>query len=101
MTDSLKTFADLFAYAKRQARIEFIDYSPYVAAWRCDRAKRDRQRKSVIDRYGWLADKPLPVGKSGNGRLVVSATDNNYCAGQYSPTEVWGAVFDYLAINSR
>ena len=99
MTDSLKTFTDLFAYAKRQARIEFMDYSPCVAAWRCDRAKRDRQRKSVMDRYGWLAAKPLPVGKSGNGRLVVSETGIDYCAGMYSPTEIWAAVFDYLTIN--
>ena len=101
MTDSLKTFADLFAYAKSHARIEYINYAPYVAAWRCDRARRDRQRKSVIDRYGWLADKRLPVGKSGNGRLVVSATNIEYCAGQYAPTEIWGAVFDYVAINYR
>ena len=101
MLESLKTFADLFAYAKSQARIEFIDYSPYVDAWRSDRARRDRQRKSVMDRYGRLADKPLPIGKSGNGRLVVSMTGIDYCAGQYPPTEIWNAVFDYLAINYK
>ena len=98
---SQKTFADLFAYAKQQARIEFVDYAPHVSAWRSDKSRRDRQRKQVMDRYGFLADKSLPLGKSCNGRLVVTLNDIDYCAGQYSPTEVWAAVFDYLQVNYK
>ena len=93
------TFQDLFTYARRQARIEFINYSPYVSAWRTDKSRRDRQRKRVMDRYGFLADRDLPVGKSGNGRLIVTDKSIDYCVGCYAPTEIWDAVFDFLQIN--
>ena len=98
-TISQKTFADLFAYAKSQARIEFIDYAPYVSAWRADRGRRDRARQKVMGRYGWLSDQPLPIGKSCNGRLVVTNDSIDYCVGSYAPTEIWRAVYDYLQIN--
>ena len=104
MTDSLKTFSDLFTYAKSQARIEFIDYaggrdSAYY--WRQDKRRRDSDRKKVISRWGWLKDQALPTGQSGNGRLVVTADAIDYCTGQYTPTEIWGAVFDYLQSNYK
>ena len=98
-TESTQTFADLFAYAKSQARIEFIDYAggrDSVKYWRCDKGRRDRARKQVISRYGWLNDQPLPIGQSGNGRLTVTADSIDYCTGQYTATEIWGAVFNYL-----
>ena len=104
MTDSLKTFSDLFSYAKSQARIEFVNYAggrDSVYYWRQDKSRRDSDRKKVMVRYGWLADRALPIGRSGNGRLMVTADIVEYCAGQYPPTEVWGAVFDYLQINYK
>jgi len=101
-TDSLKTFADLFSYAKSQARIEFIDYAggrDSVKYWRCDKSRRDRARRQVMQRYGFLADQSLPIGASSNGRLMVTASDIDYCTGQYTPTEIWGAVYSYLELN--
>lgn len=104
MTDSLKTFSDLFTYAKSQARIEFCDYAggrDSVYYWRQDKGRRDSDRKKVISRWGWLKDQALPTGQSGNGRLVVTADGIDYCTGQYTPTEIWGAVFSYLQINYK
>ena len=103
-TNSLKTFSDLFTYAKSQARIEFIDYAggrDSVKYWRCDKGRRDRARRQVMQRYGFLNDQPLPVGASGNGRLMVTADDINYVTGQYTPVEIWNAVYSYLEVNYK
>jgi len=91
----MKSLNDLFAYAKRQARINTLDYGTREA-WQQDKTRRDSDRKKVMSRYGFLGDTPLMVGRSSNGRLTVDANDFDYTAGQYPPTEIWGAVYSYL-----
>lgn len=99
--------SDLLNYAKEQARIEAIDYfdpdprfrtAHEVSAWRLDRSRRDRSRAYLFATFPTRlrnADKERLV--SGNyGRLTISESEIEYTAGQYSPTEIYGALFNYM-----
>lgn len=99
--------SDLLNYAKKQARIETIDYfdpdprfrKPHeVSAWQLDRSRRDNSRAYLFATFPARlsnADKEKLV--SGNyGRLKISESEIEYTAGQYSPTEIYGALFNYM-----
>jgi len=104
------TIADLLAFARSQARIESIDYlDPYerradriregVRAWRGDRSRRDRARRKVFRTFaaGIVDNSPLiPGGYGCQSRLVITAEEIDYTAGQYSALEIWPAVLDYF-----
>lgn len=102
----MPTVSDLLAYAKTQARIEACDYFhpryariEEIQAWRRDRATRDRARRRVLRGFpGRIAsDKALvPGGYGCASRLVITADDIEYTAGQYSAVEIWPAVLDYF-----
>ena len=101
----MHTVTQLLEYARQQARIEARDYfdpryaqPDEVRAWRNDRGHRDRDRRRVFRRFGFVnTGTPLVPGRYGAaGRLVITSDRIEYTAGQYAAREIWPAVLDYF-----
>lgn len=99
--------SDLLTYAKEQAKIEFRDYCDLdprfrtaheVSAWQLDRSRRDNSRKQLFkffcNRIRNASKEQLVPGNY--GRLTISESGIEYTAGQYPPTEIYGALFNYM-----
>ena len=101
----MQTVIHLLEYARQQARIEARDYfdpryarPDEVRAWRHDRGHRDRDRRRVFRRFGFVnTGTQLVPGRYGAaGRLEITPDGIDYTACQYAAREIWPAVFDYF-----
>jgi hypothetical protein len=99
------TTLHLLEFARKQARIEACDYfdpryarPDEVRAWRNDRGRRDRDRRRVFRRFGFVssAAQLVPGHYGPAGRLEITADGIDYTACQYAAREIWPAVFDYF-----
>ena len=91
---------DLKLFAKRQARIEFADYSGHVDAWNQDKNRRRVAREAAKKEAGYLwhqPDAPLVPGEYFRGRLTITHDSIEYTVGQYAPTEIYWALEDYFS----
>lgn len=93
----MNTLNDLKQFAKKQSRLNGLDYSGYVQGYRSDRYQITKARKqcekSVRFKFG---TEELIDGNYFNGRLVIKNNKIDYTPGQYAPTEIYWAVLDYL-----
>lgn len=104
----MHTLSDLVAYCRLQARIESHNYiDPWargelrvqqISAWRRDCRRRDAARKECLRAFpGRLASGTEPLTPGSYGRLTILPNgEPDYCVGQYAPTEVYGALLQYL-----
>ena len=101
----MQTVIHLLEFARQQARIEACDYfdpryarPDEVRAWRNDRGHRDRDRRRVFRRFGFVSTgTPLVPGRYGAaGRLEITPDGIDYTACQYAAREIWPAVLDYF-----
>ena len=99
------TNADLMEYARKQARIDSIDYfhpryarADEVRAWRRDRARRDAARRRILHDFPARARSTaeLVPGRYYGMRLVITPDGIDYTPGQYASVEIYHAVFDYF-----
>jgi hypothetical protein len=109
MSSPSASLDSLLAFCKSQARIESRNYfgpsfarPDEVAAWRSDCAKRNRARKLCFrafpGRLKSAASEALVPGDYGyQGRLSILPDGSiEYTSGQYSPLEIYSALFAYL-----
>ena len=83
----------ILSYCKSIAKISAIDYST-IKDYRADCQTRNKQRDKAL---GLLQLFPYDYNFVGVcRRLTISATDIEYCVGQYAPVEVYGALCDLL-----
>lgn len=90
--------SDLLAFAKKQARLSFLDYGGQEN-YRQDRnniLRAKRAAKKAAGMYWFLDDKDLKPGSYFGGRLVITKKSIEYIPGQYAPTEIYHAVEDYF-----
>jgi hypothetical protein len=101
----MQTVIHLLEFARHQARIEARDYfdpryprPDEIRAWRNDRGHRDRDRRLVFQRWGFVntASQLVPGRYGSAGRLEITAEGIDYTACQYPAREIWPAVFDYF-----
>jgi hypothetical protein len=92
----LLTVADLFQFAKEQAKIDTNNYRDRKD-YNSDRSRRDRQRAKCLKRFGFMRNSLLPHGHVTVGRLTAGLDGIDYTVGQYAPTEIWAAVYDWLS----
>lgn len=93
------TIADLKSFVRAQSRRDSANYDAH--SWRADsnlmQAQRRRVYKEFAHRWHNATEQIIP----GNyGRLTITDSDIDYCAGQYPPTEIWNAVYVYFAATS-
>ena len=82
----------LFAWAKQHSRREFQDYGD-VSSFRADYRNITRDRKAC-EALAWRFREREIVGVF--NRLTVTEDKVSYVTGQYTPTEVWGAVHNAM-----
>lgn len=89
------TISDLKSYVRSQSRRNFDDYGAR-RPWMDDSNRMQSQRRRVYRKFScrWKGNEQLIPGNY--GRLTVTDNDIEYTAGQYSPTEIWHAVYVYL-----
>ena len=91
------TIKDLRSFVRSQATRDSRNYTR--DSWVLETNMIRRQRAAVNRDFGHRLRDDHEVLKPGNywgGRLNISETSIVYCAGQYSPTEIWPAVYDYF-----
>lgn len=100
-----QTITDLLYFARSQAVIRSNNYfapgyarSEEVAAWHGDRRRRDAARRKVLRTFPDRIQgaEILRPGNYYHGRLIITDGDIIYVSGQYSPTEIYQAVLDYM-----
>lgn len=94
------TIADLKSFVRAQSRRDPANYD--AQSWRADsnlmQAQRRRVYKDFADRWHNVTEQLIP----GNyGRLTITDHAVQYCAGQYSPTEIWNAVYNYFTATTN
>ena len=90
------TISDLKSYVRSQSRRNFIDYGSH-RLWREDGNKIQSQRRRVYRKFSarWKTNNEQLV--PGNyGRLTINNDGIDFTPGQYSPMEIWHAVYVYL-----
>ena len=99
MKQSNLTIGDLLDYAQRAQRLSYSNYVGCPDAYKQDRnaIKRAKNKaKKIADFYWFKKDAPLIIGKYSGTRLIVEKNKLDYIAGQYAPTEIWHAVYNYF-----
>jgi hypothetical protein len=92
----MKTMSDLRSYVRSQARRDSRDYD--AEGWRLESNLIERQREKVRRDFGprWRSNtEELVPGNYGRLTILEDGTPY-YVAGQYSPTEIWFWVHEYL-----
>lgn len=84
---------DVFAYAKRNSRRNFLDYS-HLPLWQADYRMIAKDRQAAMALAWRFKDREL-IGNF--GRLTVTENTIDYTTGQYMPTEIWWHVHNAMA----
>jgi len=101
----MQTIADLLRFARSQAVIRSNNYfepsyarPEEVAEWQSDKRRRDAARRKVLRTFPGRIQSAevLRPGNYYHGRLIITDGDIIYVSGQYSPTEIYQAVLDYM-----
>jgi hypothetical protein len=91
------TLQDLKTFAKRNARLDSSNYAGDASAYRQDYYQVSKARKQCEKFYRFIkAEEPLIDGEYYDTRLLIKNDKIEYIAGQYTPTEIYWAVLDYL-----
>ena len=83
----------ILSYCKSIAKISASDYDT-IKSYRVDCRERNKQRDKALELLQLFPYDCDFVGVC--RRLMISATDIEYCVGQYAPVEVYGALCDLL-----
>lgn len=100
---SVFTVGDLFSFCRSQARISASDFfdpryarPEEVKAWQIEVSRRNAARKKAKKRFGAFANSKLSFMKV--GRLSLSVDGFDYVVGQYAPSEIYQAAYDFLVV---
>ena len=99
MKQSKLKISDLIEYAMRAQRLSGADYGGSHEAYKSDRnnvIRGKRAAKKAADFYWYYQDTHLVVGEYFGTRLFITENSLEYITGQYTPTEIWWALEDYL-----
>ena len=91
------TVQDLKSFVRSQSTRDFLNYDRQSWIDETNMIRRQRAKFNKRFRAWWNnTEAELVPGKYFGTRLIITENDIDYIPGQYAPTEIWHAVYDYF-----
>ena len=91
------TIQDLKSFVRSQSTRDFLNYDRQSWIDETNMIRRQRAKFNKRFRYWWNnTEAELIPGTYFGTRLIITENDIDYIPGQYAPTEIWHAVYDYF-----